>query len=75
MKSITFILTFIVSIASMMIGYHIAINQHKTITLQKSSDSEWEVSPVSMPDTTITDTVRIGDIEVHPTIQYLNVKL
>lgn len=69
MKSIT--LAFIALVSCLYLG----CDTSKTITLQKSSDSEWEVSAVSMPDTTITDTVRIGDIEVHPTIQYLNVKL
>lgn len=71
----TFISSFILSIVSIIAGYHIGINQPKNITLQKSSDSEWEVSNISMPDTTITDTVRIEGIEVHPTTQYLNVKL
>lgn len=60
---------------SILVGYYVGINQPKNITLQKSSDSEWEVSPVSMPDTTITDTIFISGDTVYPTAHYLNVKI
>jgi len=58
------------------IGLSISINLNtESITLQKSSDSDWEVSDKRMPDTTITDTLVISGVTVYPTIQYLNVKL
>lgn len=69
MKSIT--LAFITVISCL----YLRCDTRKTITLQKSSDSEWEISAVCMPDTTITDTVRIGGVEAHRTIQYLNVTI
>jgi len=45
------------------------------VTIKKSSDSEWELSREKFPDTTITETKVINGITVHPTVQYLNVKM
>lgn len=59
----------------LLIALLLGINKPHTVTYKKSSDSEWEISPKQMPDTTITDTVVISGQIATPTVQYINIKL
>lgn len=65
---------------SYLIGATVAVlflklGEVSSVTLKKSSDSEWEVSEKQMPDTTITRIVVLKGDTLYPTTQYLNVKI
>ena len=45
----------------------------KSFTIEKTSDSEWQVSQTNYPDTTIRDTVLMDSMVLYPTTHYLRV--
>lgn len=53
----------------------ITLNQGYHITIQKSSDSDWELSDKNYNDTTITKVVIIKADTLYPSIQYKRIKL
>lgn len=46
-----------------------------SVTIKKSSDSDWEYSEKRMPDTTITQVKILGRDTVYPTTIYKNIRI
>lgn len=57
------------------VGFAPKAKRQENITLKKSSDTEWEVSPKYYPDTIIKHTVYVNGVKCTPTTEYKNVKL
>jgi len=53
--------------------WHRPIERQGYFTIEKTSDSEWQVSQTNYPDTTIRDTVLIDGMVLYPTTHYLRV--